>query len=363
MSRPSRLADVARQAGVSEATASRVFNGKPGVAPATRASVLEALDMLGYDRPTRLRARSAGLVGLIVPELINPVFPAFAQVIENALSTSGYTPVLCTQAPGGIHEDEYVEMLLERGVAGIIYVSGHHANLHSDISRYLDVIAKGVPIVLVSGFREGIPAPFVSNDERVGMSLVIAHLTALGHRRIGLVVGPERYVPVTLKVASFRQSMHELAGVEAGDDLIAESFFTVDGGAAGAARLLDRGCTAIVCASDLMALGAIAEARRRGLKVPGDVSVVGADDSLLMAHTDPPLTTTRANVVAMGEAAVDALLAALGGTPSAVAELVFRPELIVRGSTGPAPARGGRAPAGQASAGQASTAAARSAAT
>lgn len=347
MTRAARLADVARQAGVSEATVSRVFNDKPGVAPATRARVLEALDLLGYDRPSRLRARPAGLVGLIVPELSNPVFPAFAQVIENALSASGYTPVLCTQAPGGVHEDEYVAMLLERGVAGIIYVSGHHANLNSHISRYLDVVAKGVPIVLVNGFREGIPAPFVSNDERVGMNLVIAHLVALGHRRIGLLVGPRRYVPVTLKIASFRQSMHELAGVEDTDDLvdlISESFFTVDGGACGGAVLLDRGCTAIVCASDLMALGAISEARRRGLRVPGDVSVVGADDSLLMAHTDPPLTTTRANVGAMGEAAVDALLAALGGTPSAVAELVVRPELVVRGSTGPAP--GGGSPAG-----------------
>ncbi|GAB95821.1 DNA-binding LacI/PurR family transcriptional regulator [Kineosphaera limosa] len=338
MSRPARLADVARQAGVSEATASRVFNGKPGVAAATRASVLEALDLLGYDRPSRLRERSAGLVGLIVPELSNPVFPAYAQVIENALSASGYTPVLCTQAPGGVHEDEYVEMLLERGVSGIIYVSGHHANLHSDIARYLDLVAKGIPIVLVSGFREGIPAPFVSNDERVAMSLVVDHLTALRHRRIGLLVGPERYVPVMLKIASFRQSMHEIGDVDDLDDLVVETFFTVEGGASGAAQLLDRGCTAIVCASDLMALGAISEVRRRGLRVPDDVSVVGSDDSWLMAYTDPPLTTVRVNVTAMGEAAVEALLTAMSGEPSSVAELVFRPELVVRGSTGPAPA-------------------------
>src|SRR5213075_3060631 len=112
-----RLADIAAQAAVSEATVSRVLNGKPGVAEGTRQAVLTALDVLGYERPAKLKQHSAGLVGLIVPELENPIFPAFAQVIESALARQGYTPVLCTQTPGGVHEDEYTKMLLERGVA------------------------------------------------------------------------------------------------------------------------------------------------------------------------------------------------------------------------------------------------------
>ena len=91
-----RLADVAAQAGVSEATVSRVLNGKTSVSATTRQSVLTALDVLGYERPSRLRRTQAALVGLIVPELTNPIFPAFAQVIENALSRHGFTPVLCT---------------------------------------------------------------------------------------------------------------------------------------------------------------------------------------------------------------------------------------------------------------------------
>src|SRR5690625_1366562 len=94
-----RLTDVAEQAGVSTATVSRVLNGKPEVAAETRKAVLAALDLLGYERPERLRARSAGLIGLIVPELSNPVFPAFAQSVESVLSTMGYTPLLCTQSP------------------------------------------------------------------------------------------------------------------------------------------------------------------------------------------------------------------------------------------------------------------------
>src|ERR1043165_7191685 len=101
-----RLADLARQAGVSEATVSRVLNDKPGVSADTRQAVLTALDVLGYERPERLRKRSAGLIGLIVPELENPIFPAFAQIIESALAQHGYTPVLCSRPLGGITEDE-----------------------------------------------------------------------------------------------------------------------------------------------------------------------------------------------------------------------------------------------------------------
>ena len=107
-----RLADIAQHAEVSEATVSRVLNGKPGVAALTRQAVLTSLDVLGYDRPSRLRRKSAGLVGLVMPELTNPIFPAFAQIIETALARQGFTPVLCTQTPGGVHEDDYVTMLL-----------------------------------------------------------------------------------------------------------------------------------------------------------------------------------------------------------------------------------------------------------
>ncbi len=105
MSSTIRLADIALQAGVSEATVSRVLNDKPGVSADTRQAVLTALDVLGYERPDRLRKRSAGLVGLVTPELENPIFPLFAQIIESALAQHGYTPVLCTQSAGGVPED------------------------------------------------------------------------------------------------------------------------------------------------------------------------------------------------------------------------------------------------------------------
>jgi DNA-binding LacI/PurR family transcriptional regulator len=334
-----RLADIAAHADVSEATVSRVLNDRPGVADATRAAVLTAIDVLGYDRPSRLRRKAVSLVGLIIPELTNPIFPAFAQVIETQLARRGFTPVLCTQTPGGVHEDEYVQMLLDRGVAGIIYVSGLHADSTTDPSRYADLRERGLPIVLVNGYVEGVDAPFISNDDVASMELAVTHLAELGHTEIGLALGPERYVPVIRKMSGYRKAMRAVLGREDVDGLVVNSLFSLEGGASAARQLLTGGATAVITGSDLMALGAIRQARVMGLEVPGDVSVVGYDDSPLIAYTDPPLTTIRQSVQAMSEAAVRALLDEIAGAPAPRTEFVFSPELVVRGSTAAAPRR------------------------
>ncbi|GAA5069610.1 DNA-binding LacI/PurR family transcriptional regulator [Thermocatellispora tengchongensis] len=331
-----RLSDIAEQAGVSEATVSRVLNGKPGVSAATRQAVLVALDLMGYERPQRLRQRSNGLVGLVTPELDNPIFPAFAQAFERALTQHGYTPLLCTQLPGGAVEDEFTELLVERGVSGIIFVSGLHADTSARSDRYTQLIGQGVPIVLLNGHADDVQAPFISPDDRTAARLAVQHLADLGHEQIGLAVGPRRFVPVIRKIEGFTEAMARLFGKPV-DGLIAHSLFSVEGGQAAARTLLDRGCTGIVCASDLMALGAIRACRERGLSVPGDVSVVGYDDSPLIAFTDPPLTTIRQPIQPMVTTAVHTLLEAIAGAPLRHSELVFQPELIVRGSTGSGP--------------------------
>ncbi|GAB1640274.1 LacI family DNA-binding transcriptional regulator [Krasilnikovia sp. MM14-A1259] len=336
-----RLSDIARQAQVSEATVSRVLNDKPGVSTDTRQAVLTALDVLGYERPERLRKRSAGLVGLVVPELDNPIFPAFAQVIESSLAQSGYTPVLCTQTPGGVTEDEYVEMLLDRQVSGIIFVAGLHADTTADHERYSRLIDRPLPIVFINGYAQGLDAPFVSADDRMAGEAAVAHLVALGHERIGFISGPDRFLAVQRKLAGYRAAMtRELGtGERELDELIALTLFGVEGGEVAASRLLERGVTGLVCGSDLMALGAIRAARRHDLQVPRDVSVVGYDDSPLIAFTDPPLTTLRQPVAAMGNAAVRALVDEINGHATPRSEYVFTPELVVRGSTAVSPGR------------------------
>ncbi|WP_034269342.1 LacI family DNA-binding transcriptional regulator [Haloechinothrix halophila] len=332
-----RLADIAEQARVSEATVSRVVNGKPGVAASTRQAVLAAMDQLGYQRPLRTRQRTKGLIGLLIPELDNPIFPAFAQVIDSMLSLRGYQSVLCTQSPGGATEDEHLETLTDRGVSGIVFVSGLHADTTADHGRYTRLIERGVPVVFVNGYAPGVRAPFFSDDDGVAVRLAVTHLRELGHERIGLAVGPERFVPTQRKAAEFRRLMAPVSGSADVDKLITHSLFSVEGGHSAASSLLDQGCTAVVCGSDLMALGAIRAARKRGLSVPRDFSVVGYDDSPLIAFTDPPLTTIQQQVSAMTTAAVRTLLDEIAGVDVPTGEYLFQPELVVRGSTAACP--------------------------
>lgn len=329
-----RLVDIAQRAGVSEATVSRVLNEKP-VAEATREKVLTAIDVLGYERPARLRRKTTGLVGLVVPELTNPVFPLFAQTIETALAKHGYTPVLCTQTPGGLHEDEYVEMLLEQSTSGIIFVSGIHAITEADTDRYTRLRLSGIPIVLINGHQPDVDAPSISQDDRAAVELGVEHLTQLGHTRLGLAVGPSRYTPAGRRNAAFVDAVARHPGVTG---VVEHTQYTVEGGTAAAHALLDAGATGILCGSDVMALGVVRAARQRGLRVPQDVSVIGSDDGMLAQFADPPLTTIRQDVAGMSAAAVRALLEEIGGTPSPRREHLFTPDLVMRRSTAPAPA-------------------------
>ncbi|MEU9881862.1 LacI family DNA-binding transcriptional regulator [Streptomyces phaeochromogenes] len=332
-----RLAQVAKKVGVSEATVSRVLNGKPGVSDSTRQSVLTALDVLGYERPTQLRGERARLVGLVLPELQNPIFPLFAEVIGGALAQQGLTPVLCTQTKGGVSEADYVELLLQQHVSGVVFAGGGlFAQADAPHDHYRQLAERRIPVVLINAAIEGLDFPCVSCDDAVAVEQAWRHLTLLGHERIGVVLGPADHIPSRRKLAAARAAA-EAAGGSLPDAYVERSMFSLEGGQAATTRLLERGVTGVVCASDPLALGAIRAARRRGLAVPEQVSVVGYDDSAFMNCTEPPLTTVRQPVEAMGRAAVDLLCAQIQGAEVQPGELLFEPELVVRGSTTQAP--------------------------
>ncbi len=332
-----RLLDIAEVSGVSTATVSRVLNGKPGVGEEVRNSVLAALDMLGYERPAILRHKTAGLIGVVVPELNNPIFPAFAQGLEFLLAQHGYTALLCTQSPGGTTEDEAIELLLGQGVSGIIFVSGLHADSSASTERYRDLRSRGIPLAFINGWAEGVDGTFVATDDAAGMDNAVRHLVSLGHTRIALLIGPDRLVPAQRKIASFRTALADHLGTADAEEHIFHTLYTLEGGHAAAERMVESGHTALICGSDLMALGAVRGVRGRGLRVPGDVSVIGYDDSPLIAFVDPPLTTVHQPVGALCQAVVSAVLGEIDGNPGPRTELLFRPELIVRASTTAAP--------------------------
>jgi DNA-binding LacI/PurR family transcriptional regulator len=323
-----RLAEVAKYAGVSEATVSRVLNQKPGVAKATQDLVLTALDVLGYERPTQLRGERARLVGLVLPELQNPIFPAFAEVVADALAKRGFTPVLCTRTSAGISEADYVEMLLEHQVSGVIFSGGQYAQAAAGHEHYVRLRERGLPVVLVNAAYDDLGFPRISVDDRSAVEQAFTHLRSLGHERVGMVLGPADHVPSARKLAAFE----ELVGAPA---LVDRCSFSMESGQAAGRRLLRKGATGVICASDVIALGVVRAARREGYEVPDDVSVIGFDDSALMSCTDPPLTTVRQPIEAMGRSAVATLMNQIGGAPVSTEELLFEPELVVRASTGP----------------------------
>lgn len=331
---PPRLAEVAAQVGVSEATVSRVLNGKPGVSELTRDAVLTALDVLGYERPTKLRGERARLVGLVLPELQNPIFPAFAEVVSGALATHGFTPVLCIQT-AGVSEADYVELLLSQQVSGIVFAGGSYAQRRAEHAHLQLLVDRRLPVVLMNASIDGLPFARVACDDEAAVEQSLTHLASLGHREIGLILGPVDHVPSERKLHSAR-TVAERLGLTIDDRRTARASFSLAGGQAAATGLLREGVTAIVAASDPLALGAIRAARRAGLRVPADLSVVGYDDSAFMHLTDPPLTTVRQPIDSMGRAAIDLLIAQTTGGATPHDELLFEPELVVRSSTGPA---------------------------
>jgi LacI family transcriptional regulator, repressor for deo operon, udp, cdd, tsx, nupC, and nupG len=333
------LRHVAERAGVSEATVSRVVNDRPGVAEATRREVLRAMENLGYESTGLVRTATADAVGVVVPELDNPIFPAFAQELESRLARHGFMTLICSSTLEGIHEPDYLAALLDRGVAGLVIVSGLHADTTLDHSPYHRLAEQGVPLVLVNGAVDGLDGWCLSSDDIAAARLGVRHLVDLGHTCIGLATGPGRYLPAQRKLAGYRQGLEAAFG-SADEDLAVESVDSVEGGHAAAVQLLQAGVTGVLAGSDLMAIGAVRAVREQGLRVPDDISIVGYDDISLVSHTDPPLTTLRQPVRAIGAAATTALVRSLHRVPTTpYGEYLFAAELIVRGSTGPAPPR------------------------
>src|SRR6201995_2879527 len=228
-----KLADVAKQAGVSEATVSRVLNGRPGISEPTRAAVLTALGVIGYARPTQLRRGRARMVGLIVPELANPIFPALAEVVSGALAQRGFNSVLCTRT-GSMSEAEYVDMLLERQVSGMIFAGGQYAEAGARHDHYHRLLKLRLPLVLINAAAEHLDFARVSTDDTVAMEQAYGHLVSLGHERIGLILGPPDHVPSRRKLAAFGSVVLRVAGAPLPDEFVERTRFSLEGGHAAA---------------------------------------------------------------------------------------------------------------------------------
>jgi DNA-binding LacI/PurR family transcriptional regulator len=325
------LRDVAHHAGVSLATASRVASGGDGVRPDKRQRVEEAMRDLLYVPPGRKPA--TGAIGLLVPELANPVFTLLAQGMETKATDAGLATILCNTNGAAFREVDYVHMLLDRRVDGMIFISCEMTHLAGEHDHYERLVQEGARLVFVNGALDGLDVPCVSVDERHAGYLATQHLIQLGHKRIGFVAGPADYLPTREKAAGRAEALRE-ASLPL-DGLVAHGEFSLEGGRVALRALLRKANrpTAVICSSDVIAIGVVQEARETGLRVPEDLSVVGFDGIEAASWVDPPLTTIEQPIEEIASTAVDLLQTVIADPNRSLPRVLYQAKLRPGAST------------------------------
>jgi LacI family transcriptional regulator len=353
---PPTLDDIARHLGVHKSTVSRAMDParRHLISPELLKRVQAAVRALGY-RPNRAAAAlSTGrsrTVGVLLPDITNPVFPPILRGIEDALHGEGYFALLANTGGSSAVAQAALERMQAQRVEGLLVATAVRDDGWLDAVR-----ASGMPIVLVNRSDGRGLLPAVVSDDMLAMRLAVDHLVALGHRHIAHLAGPAQLSTGLARRLGFEQALrnHGLQpaaiaeaaayAVDAGDaamqQLLALRAVPARAGKArGMAAAAAAPWTAVVAANDLMALGALQALKRAGLAVPLDVSLVGHNDMPLLDHVTPPLTSVRIQHHAMGQHAALLLLDRLAGRGGhGDATLMLRPDLALRASTAPPPA-------------------------
>jgi len=331
------LRDVARRLDVHPSTVSRVLNPRTRsmVADAMAERVMEAVEDMGY-RPNpfaySLKTNRSFIVGVLIPDITDPLFPPIIQGVERTLAAAGYTVILADTDNDPERQRVNFGIMRERQVDGLIVAT----------ARYQDPViyehrGGDIPIILVNRTIDDPDMPCVVNDDAFGIGLIVQHLAALGHRRIAHLAGPQDVSTARARFQTFEAAMRE-AGLDPDPKLIEFCCsFAEEEGKAAASDLLERGesFTAVVAANDLLAIGCLDALAMFGKRCPEDVSVTGYNDMPFVDKIQPPLTTVRIPHDEMGAMAARVLLKYIEGDMAAARSIAIRPELVVRASTAP----------------------------
>ena len=324
------ITEIAREAGVSVPTVSRVVNGRSDVSPATRARVEDLLHRHGYQRRPPAPGDRAALLDLVFNDLDSPWAVEIIRGVEEVAHEAEVGTVVSAIHDRAGAARQWMTNLRARASDGVILVTSVlEPGLHDELQRL------GVPLVVID--PAGSPAseaPTVGATNWAGGMAATEHLLGLGHRRIGFIEGPPRLLCSRARLDGYRAAL-DVAGVPVDDELIVPGDFYHESGFTGCNRLLDlaQPPTAVFASSDQMALGAIEALRRRGLRVPEDMSVVGFDDLPEVRWSAPPLTTVRQPLSDMGKLAARAVLDLARSVAPASQRIELATELVVRAST------------------------------
>ena len=338
--------DVAKAAGVSTATVSRVLNGSSLVKPAVRKRIEAAMAALNYvphDAARALALRRSRILGAIIPTLNNAIFARGLNAFERAARERGYTLVLSVSNYDLEEERRLVRKMIERGVDGLLLIGNDHLP-----ESFQSLRAAGVRHACAWSYAENAPAPNIGFSNVEAMAEVVDHLVGLGHREIAMIAGltaandraRERVEGVHRRLRHHGLTLPDSWLVEvpyairearrALDELLPATLLP--------AKLLPEGPTAVICGNDVIAFGALFAAQARGLEVPRDLSITGFDNLTLAGELDPAITTVDVPADAMGAAAAEALIDAVDGK-TGVARRRLATALLVRGTTAPPPDR------------------------
>jgi len=333
--RPATLRDVAAAARIHPATASRALNPETRllVSEDTARRVTAAAAKLGY-RPNpvarSLRTRRSHTVGVLIPDLNNPLFPPIVRGLEDKLAAAGYVALIGNTDADASRERLIFEQMRARHVDGFVLAT---VTLHDRLLA--EAAAADVPVVLMNRLSQDYSFPSVSVDNEQGARMAVTHLARLGHTRIAHIAGPQEASTGVTRLRGFREGMasHQL---EVSEDLIIyASRYTVEEGTRCARELLarDSGFTAVAAANDMLAVGCYAALDEAALQCPDDMSVIGFNDMPFIDRLRPPLTTVRFPHYQLGTEAAQLLLERIGERESPVKIMYLAPELVVRGST------------------------------
>jgi LacI family transcriptional regulator, galactose operon repressor len=336
------IRELARLSGVSIGTVSRALNGYVDVRPETRERIMRLAEELDYTPSASARTlvtQRSHVLGVFMntgeghPDLQHPFFHEVLVGVQETAGKEGFDLLLfATEQPGdGFGHHTYVKRCRHHNVGGVVLMGVEH-----DEEEVRRLCASSIPSVGVDVELKGRATGYVMSDNVAGGELAVRHLAALGHRRIATIHGPLETRPGLDRLRGYRNGLQE-AGLAYRDEYVTLGDFYVESGERMGRRLLALAerPTAIVAASDLMAVGVMRAAAASGLRVPDDVSVIGFDDIMLAAHIQPGLTTLRQNKAGLGAAAARALLDRISRLADPPSVVTLPVELVERGSTAP----------------------------
>jgi LacI family transcriptional regulator len=327
------IADIAREAGVSMMTVSRVVNDKEGVSQETRQAIEEVIRRLDYHPNIHARGlatQSTSTFGLVVPDISNPFFSGVARGVEKTAYAKGYSILVCDTEEDPQRELDVLELLLEKWVDGLVLCS-----TRLEQHKLQSILAHYPAAVLINNQLEvQDPSIIIGSamiDDKAGGQMATNHLIKSGHTVIGFLAGPAISQSGRWRNSGYRQALID-GGLPYRPELVLPCFPTVEGGHQAASQLLNSHpeITAMFCFNDLVAVGAIQAAHEIGRKIPDDLAIVGYDDIMLAALVTPSLTTCHIDREELGKSATNLLVERLAGCTKECEKSILQPELIIR---------------------------------